>query len=150
MTEARGDQRKADGFGLERFVSAQDQGHGTYASALAEIRAGHKTGHWMWYVLPQVSGLGLSATSQEYAISGLDEARAFLRHPVLGPRLLEITRAVDEADARTASEIFGSDAVKLRSSMTLFGLAAPEQPLFRRVLDRYFDGRPDPATIARV
>ncbi len=137
----------SDPFRLERFVSAQQ---GSYASALAEMRAGRKTGHWIWYVFPQVSGLGFSATSREYAISGLDEARAYLAHPVLGPRLLEITRAVAAAPGPTAYDVMGPDDVKLRSSMTLFAAAAPGEPLFRCVLDRFFDGVPDPATTSRI
>jgi uncharacterized protein (DUF1810 family) len=136
-----------DPFRLERFVSAQE---GSYAQALAEMRAGRKTGHWIWFVLPQVAGLGFSATSREYAISGLDEARAYVAHPVLGPRLLEITRAVAEARGPTAYDVMGPDDVKLHSSMTLFAAAAPDEPLFRRVLDRFFDGRPDPATTSRI
>lgn len=132
---------------LERFVAAQE---GSYAQALAEMRAGRKTGHWIWYVFPQVAGLGFSATSQEYALAGLDEALAYLRHPVLGPRLLEITRAVAAAPGPTAHAIMGPDDVKLRSSMTLFAAAAPDEPLFRRVLDRFFDGEPDPATTSRM
>jgi uncharacterized protein (DUF1810 family) len=139
-----------DEFRLERFVSAQNGEYGSYPTALAEVRAGRKAGHWMWYVFPQVVGLGFSSMSQEYGISGLDEARAFLRHPVLGPRLIEITSAVVEAGGRTASGIFGYDDVKLRSSMTLFSLAAPEVPVFQRVLDTHFSGERDPATVARL
>ena len=136
-------------YDLERFVHAQEAG-GTYAAALAELRAGRKIGHWMWFVFPQIAGLGLSETSRRYAISSLDEARAYLAHPVLGERLEESARALLELDGKTATEIFGPvDAMKLRSSMTLFALAAPERPLFREVLDRYFDA-PDAATEARV
>jgi uncharacterized protein (DUF1810 family) len=136
-------------YDLERFVAAQDA-RGTYASALAELRSGRKTGHWMWFVFPQIAGLGLSETSRRYAISSLDEARAYVAHPVLGPRLEESARALLELDGRTATEILGPvDAMKLRSSMTLFARAAPEQPLFGEVLDRYFDA-PDGATEARL
>ena len=136
-------------YDLERFVRAQDAG-GTYADALAELRAGRKTGHWMWFVFPQIAGLGLSETSRRYAIASLDEARAYLAHPVLGARLEESARALLELDGKTATEILGPvDAMKLRSSLTLFARAAPEQPLFRDVLDRYFDG-PDGATEARL
>lgn len=137
-----------DEYDLERFVRAQE---GVYPRALAELRAGQKRSHWMWFVFPQIAGLGQSAMSRMYAITSLDEAKAYLHHPVLGPRLLECTRLVTNADARTAEEIFGSiDAIKLRSSMTLFMRAAPEQPLFKQVLDRYFRGVPDPATDALV
>ena len=136
-------------YDLERFVAAQDT-RGTYASALAELRSGRKTGHWMWFVFPQIAGLGLSETSRRFAISSLDEARAYVAHPVLGSRLEESVRALLELEGRTATEILGPvDAMKLRSSLTLFARAAPEQPLFREVLDRYYDG-PDAATEARL
>lgn len=135
-----------DPFELERFVAAQDQGR-TYAAAFAELRAGRKRSHWMWFVFPQIAGLGHSPTSVRYAISSLSEARAYLDHPVLGPRLLECTVALLELPARSAPEIFGSvDAVKLRSSMTLFAHAAPSNPVFRQVLDTYFEGTADGAT----
>ena len=132
--------------GLERFVIAQDAGE-TYASAVAELRAGRKVGHWMWFVFPQIAGLGTSPMSRRYAISSLDEARRYLAHPVLGARLEECARVLTELSDRTAQDIFGSiDAMKLRSSMTLFARAAPESPLFRDVLDRYFGGLADDAT----
>jgi uncharacterized protein (DUF1810 family) len=138
-----------DPYDLERFVRAQDA-MGTYAAALAELRAGRKTGHWMWFVFPQLEGLGLSETSRRYAISSLDEARAYVAHPVLGARLEESARAVAEFEGKTATELLGPvDAMKLRSSMTLFARAAPDTPLFREVLDRYLDG-PDHATEARL
>jgi len=135
-----------DPFDLERFVTAQDAG-GTYRQALAELRQGSKRGHWMWFVFPQVAGLGQSPTSRRYAIATLAEAVAYLQHPVLGPRLLESTAAVAAVEGRTASDILGGiDAKKLRSSMTLFRRADPYEPRFQGVLDRYFDGLPDPAT----
>ena len=135
---------------LERFVLAQDEG-GTYASAVAELRAGRKLGHWMWFVFPQIAGLGSSPTAQRYAISSLDEARRYLAHPALGPRLEECARVLTELSGRSAREIFGPvDAMKLRSSVTLFARAAPERPLFEKVLDRYFDGVADEATEARL
>jgi uncharacterized protein (DUF1810 family) len=135
---------------LERFVLAQDAG-GTFAVAVGELRAGRKVGHWMWYVFPQIRGLGTSAMSQRYAISSLEEAREYLAHPVLGPRLEHCTRILTELGGRTAQEIFGSiDAVKLPSSMTLFARANPANPLFRDVLDRYFGGHADDATDARL
>ena len=135
---------------LSRFVAAQDEG-GVYERAVAELEAGRKTSHWMWFVFPQIAGLGRSATAQRFAIASLAEAEEYLRHPVLGPRLLECTRIVAETTGRSADEIFGAvDAMKLRSSMTLFARAAPSEPLFGRVLDRYFDGIPDTATEARL
>ena len=131
---------------LERFVAAQRE---TYDDALRELRVGRKTGHWIWFVFPQVAGLGRSEMSQRYAIAGLAEARAYLDHPVLGPRLRAAAAAVLAVEGRTAHEILGGiDAVKLRSSMTLFHRAAPADPLFRAVLDRFFDGSPDTATDA--
>ena len=139
-----------DPYNLERFVAAQNAG-GTYERAVAELRAGRKTSHWMWFVFPQIAGLGQSQMSRTYAISSLDEARAYLRHPVLGPRLIECARIVANARAGSAEQIFGGiDAHKLRSCMTLFLRAEPGEPVFKQVLDRYFDGRPDPATGQRL
>ena len=140
-----------DGFDLERFVQAQDAA-GIYEQALAELRAGLKRGHWMWFVLPQVAGLGHSATAQRYAVSGLREARADLAHPVLGSRLVECARALDALEESDPRQVLGGiDAVKLRSSMTLFEVAAGDDletaDLFGRVLDHYFDGRRDDATL---
>ena len=135
-------------FDLERFVTAQD---GVYDGALAELRAGRKTGHWIWFVFPQVAGLGRSEMSRIYSIGSLAEARAYLAHPVLGPRLREAAAAVLATHGRSADQILGSiDAVKLRSSMTLFLRADPDEPAFRAVLDRLYDGRPDAATDAIV
>ena len=139
-----------DVFDLQRFVDAQDGG-GTYGAALTELRAGRKTGHWMWFVFPQIAGLGWSATAQAYAISSIEEARAYGAHPVLGPRLVECAEAVLAVSGRSAEQIFGGiDAVKLRSSMTLFARADPEQPRFDQVLATYFGGRADPETEARL
>jgi uncharacterized protein (DUF1810 family) len=136
--------------GLERFVEAQDS-RGTYETALAELRDGRKVSHWMWFVFPQIAGLGRSPTAQRYAIASLDEARAYLEHPVLGPRLVEAARALTPHAGRSAEEILGGiDAMKLRSSMTLFAAAAPEEPVFRNVLDAFFDGQPDPETARRL
>jgi uncharacterized protein (DUF1810 family) len=135
-----------DQYDLERFVSAQNTGS-IYEHAAGELRRGQKTSHWMWFVFPQMAGLGRSPTSQHYAVSSLDEAKEYLRHPVLGPRLLECAGIVATTENRTAPQIFGPiDAQKLRSSMTLFMRAAPDQPVFQQVLDRYFDGEPDSAT----
>ncbi len=139
-----------DQYDLQRFVAAQDDG-GTYDQATAELRRGSKTSHWMWFVFPQITGLGQSPVSRMYAISGLAEARAYLAHPVLGPRLVECAAIVTGLSGRTAQEIFGGiDALKLRSSMTLFMHAAPGEPVFRRVLEQYFGGKPDPATEQRI
>jgi uncharacterized protein (DUF1810 family) len=139
-----------DPFDLERFVTAQDE-RGVYAAALAELRRGRKTSHWMWFVFPQIRGLGLSAMSRKYAIESVAEAAAYLRHPVLGPRLIECTEVVAQTRGRTADEIFGGiDAQKLHSSMTLFLHAAPDEPVFRAVLDRYFEGTTDLATDERL
>jgi uncharacterized protein (DUF1810 family) len=135
-----------DPYDLGRFVAAQDAG-GTYGHVTAELRRGRKTSHWIWFVFPQIAGLGWSPTSQRYAISSLDEARAYLAHPVLGPRLIECAGIVAATQGRTAEEIFGeTDAMKLRSSVTLFLRAAPGEPVFAQVLSQYFDGAPDPAT----
>ena len=135
-----------DPFDLRRFVVAQDAS-GSYRNAVAELRRGRKVSHWMWFVFPQIAGLGASATSQRYAISGLDEARAFLAHAVLGPRLLEVTGIVAQSAADTAEDIFGPvDAQKLRSSVTLFLRAAPGEPGFQAVLDQFFGGTADPRT----
>ena len=138
---------------LVRFVDAQDSG-GTYASALAELRRGRKTSHWMWFVLPQIAGLGQSPTAVYYGVRGIDEARAYLAHPVLGPRLLECADALAGLDATDPVEVLGGiDAVKLRSSMTLFAHAAADDETrahFTAVLDQYFGGEEDAATLARI
>ncbi len=138
----------ADPRELQRFVDAQDQG-GIHKAALAELRAGRKTSHWMWFVFPQIAGLGQSPISRRFAIASLDEARAYLNHPVLGPRLTESARVLTEPEQPTASveQIFGGiDALKLRSSMTLFARAAPDEPVFAQVLDQCFGGVADEAT----
>ena len=136
----------SDPFALHRFVDAQDAG-GTYAEALREIRNGRKVSHWMWFVFPQLAGLGRSPTAQHFAISGLDEARAYLAHPVLGPRLVESARAVTELRGSDATAVFGPvDGQKLQSSMTLFGRVAADEPVFQQVLDQYFAGADDEGT----
>ena len=138
-----------DPFDLERFVRAQDGG--VYDQALRELRAGAKRGHWMWFVFPQVAGLGSSPTAQRYAISGLAEARAYAAHPVLGPRLAESARSLLELSDRDPVRVLGSvDAMKLRSSMTLFEAAVPDERVFGEVLERYFDGARDEATTTRL
>ncbi|MDT0213071.1 DUF1810 domain-containing protein [Rothia sp. ARF10] len=139
--------------GLNRFVEAQDAG-ATYARALAELRRGRKTSHWMWFVFPQVAGLGRSSTAQVYAVSGLSEARAYLADPVLGQRLRECCEVLLELDEPDAVAVFGSvDAMKLRSSMTLFSRAAEvelDRALFDGVLEKWFDGEADRATLERL
>jgi len=140
----------SDPYRLERFTAAQDQ-DGTYERAVTELRAGRKVSHWMWFVFPQIEGLGFSAISKRYAISSLDEARAYLNHPVLGPRLITAASIVAGTEGKSAEQIFGPvDALKLRSSMTLFDAADPDQPAFTKVLDKYFTGTPDEATLARL
>ncbi|UGS38065.1 DUF1810 domain-containing protein [Capillimicrobium parvum] len=140
----------SDPFDLQRFVDAQDRG-ATYDAALAELRAGRKTSHWMWFVFPQIAGLGRSATAQHYAISSLAEAQAYLAHPVLGPRLRQSAAALLSHSGRSADQILGGiDAMKLRSSLTLFSRAAPDEPVFTEVLDRLFGGAPDAATLQRL
>ena len=140
----------SDPYRLDRFTKAQDQ-DGIYQRAAAELRAGRKVTHWMWFIFPQIGGLGFTAMSREYAISSLDEARAYLAHPVLGPRLVQIATIVAGIEGKTAEQIFGStDAMKLRSSMTLFSKAQPDEPVFAEILDTYFDGAPDEATLARL
>jgi uncharacterized protein (DUF1810 family) len=129
---------------LQRFVDAQT---GAYPAALAELAAGDKRGHWMWFVFPQIAGLGHSATAQRFAIRDLDEARAYLEHPVLGPRLVEASTALLGVEGRSAEQILGHpDDLKLRSSMTLFAEAADDPAVFRAVLAKYYDG-PDPRTL---
>jgi uncharacterized protein (DUF1810 family) len=139
-----------DPYDLDRFVRAQDSG-GTYVAALAELRAGTKRGHWMWFVLPQVAGLGRSEMARRYAVSGLAEARAYVRHPVLGSRLRECAEALDALDTADPVEVLGSiDSTKLRSSMTLFEQAATdavEAEPFARVLDHFFAGKRDDVTL---
>jgi uncharacterized protein (DUF1810 family) len=133
---------------LDRFLAAQQA---TYAGALAELRRERKTGHWIWFVFPQLDGLGRSEMSHRYGIVSLAEAQAYAAHPVLGARLRECAAALLAARATSADHILGSiDAMKVRSSMTLFRRAAPDEPVFGQVLDRFYDGRPDPATEAML
>jgi len=135
-----------DPYDLNRFVEAQEA---DYAAALGEIQSGRKRSHWMWYIFPQFAGLGFSPTSRFYAIRSRAEAAAYLAHPVLGARLAECTEAVLAVEGRTAREIFGSpDDLKLRSCATLFAAVSPPGSPFHRLLARYFDGEPDPRTIA--
>lgn len=134
-------------FDLERFVHAQDAG-GTYSRALSELRAGRKASHWMWFVFPQIEGLGRSQTARAYAIASLDEARAYLGHRVLGPRLGECADALLGLDTHDAEAVMGNiDAVKLRSSMTLFARADPQHARFPNVLRKFYGGNEDEATL---
>jgi uncharacterized protein (DUF1810 family) len=134
------------GFDLERFVRAQDEG-GTYEGALAELRAGRKTSHWMWFVFPQLDGLGRSPTARAYAIRSLAEALAYLEHPLLGPRLRESAAALLALDTGSAAAVLGGvDALKLRSSATLFARADPAEPAFPALLEKFYGGEPDAAT----
>ena len=134
-----------DPFDLQRFVDAQAD---VYEDVHDELHAGRKTSHWMWFVFPQLRGLGHSPMAQHYGIASLDEARAYLAHPLLGERLRECTRLVLGVDCRNARAIFGSpDDFKFRSCMTLFGFAAPDEDVFAQALDRHFGGEPDPRTL---
>ena len=133
-------------YDLERFVRAQI---GSYETALWEIRRGRKCSHWMWYIFPQIAGLGMSSTAQYYAIQDLQEAEEYLAHPILGPRLLEISGELLKLNTNDAYSVFGwPDDLKLRSSMTLFSCAAEDQPVFQQVLDKYYGGRPDEKTLS--
>ena len=136
------------GYDLDRFLEAQEE---VYGEALRELRAGRKVSHWMWFIFPQFDGLGMSEMSRRYAIGSLDEARAYLRHAVLGARLTECTEAVNDLDGLTARQIFGTpDDKKLRSSMTLFELASGPDSPFATALEKYFAGERDDRTIALV
>jgi uncharacterized protein (DUF1810 family) len=136
-----------DPYDLARFVDAQDAG-GTYACALDELREGRKVTHWMWFIFPQLLGLGHSAMARRFAITSKGEAVAYVAHPLLGPRLIACASIVASTKGRSAASIFGEvDAHKLLSSMTLFSLSASGEPVFRNVLDTYFDGRLDDATV---
>lgn len=135
-----------DPWNLARFVEAQE---GVYKSVLEELRRGLKRNHWMWYIFPQLAGLGSSATSRTYSIAGLDEARAYIHHALLGPRLVECTQLVLELKGRPAKAVFGSpDDMKFRSCMTLFALADPDTACFQDAVNRYYSGQVDDRTIA--
>jgi len=145
MTEPGQDLTADDPRQLNRFVQAQAP---VYTQALSEIKSGRKRSHWMWFIFPQIAGLGFSPTSRRYAIQSTDEARAYLSHPTLGPRLVECTEAALALEGRTAREIFGSvDELKLRSCATLFAGVSPPGSAFHRLLDKYFQGRPDEKTL---
>ena len=135
----------ADPYGLTRFVQAQER---DYEQALSEIRSGQKRSHWMWYIFPQFDGLGFSSTSRRYAIKSVAEAEAYLRHAVLGPRLLESAEAAMGVEGRSALEVFGSpDDMKLRSCATLFACVSPAGSVFEQLLDKYFGGERDEKTL---
>jgi uncharacterized protein (DUF1810 family) len=137
-----------DPYDLRRFVKAQEA---SFGAARDELRRGRKTSHWMWYVFPQIEGLGHSELSKRFAIKTRKEALAYLDHPLLGPRLEECTDIVNAVDGRTAAGIFGSpDDMKFRSSMTLFHNVSPEIGVFKTALGKYFDGDPDPRTLERM
>lgn len=137
-----------DAFDLDRFVTAQRH---DYESALAELRRGRKTGHWIWYILPQLRGLGSSPMAWSYGLVSLDEARAYLAHPVLGPRIRECAAVIAASTTSSADVYFGDpDNLKVRSSMTLFMRADPDEPAFRAVIDRYYDGVQDARTDAML
>jgi uncharacterized protein (DUF1810 family) len=137
-----------DPYNLSRFVDAQDS---VYAQVLAELRQGHKTSHWMWFVFPQIQGLGHSYMAQQFAISSLEEAKAYLQHPILGPRLKECTKLVNHASGRTIHQIFGyPDDLKFHSCMTLFAQATKSDDVFQEALQKYFSGKPDTLTLERM
>ena len=136
---------QGDRFNLARFVSAQEN---SYDTALSEVAQGRKRSHWMWYIFPQHRGLGRSSTAQYYGITGVEEARAYLAHQVLGPRLIAVCEAALAVEDRSATEIFGKpDDMKLRSCATLFAHVSSPDSIFHKILDKYFDGKPDPLTI---
>lgn len=137
-----------DTYDLERFVDAQDP---VFAEVLSELRQGRKRSHWMWFVFPQLKGLGRSQTADYYGISSIAEAEAYWRHDVLGPRLRECTEIVNAVDGRSAEQIFGwPDHLKFRSSMTLFSRAAPDVEIFTTAIEKYFGGKADPLTLGRL
>lgn len=137
-----------DPFDLERFIAAQE---GIYETALAELRRGQKESHWMWFIFPQIRGLGSSAMALKYAIGGRDEAITYLKHPILGPRLVECCDALLKVEGKSASEVMGyPDDLKLRSSITLFGAVSTGQPIFSQVLKKYFGGERDSRTLAAL
>ena len=135
-------------FHLQRFVDAQEP---VYETVLSELRDGRKRSHWMWFIFPQISGLGHSVTSQTFALSSLAEAAAYLAHPTLGPRLRECAALVASVEGRSVEQIFDyPDDLKFHSSMTLFAHAAPREPVFAACLEKYFGGQRDPRTLARL
>lgn len=135
-------------YDLERFIKAQEQ---AYELALSEMKSGHKRSHWIWYIFPQIKGLGFSSTSEYYGIDGLGEAKAYMENPILRKRLLEISEVLLTLPSSDAGDVMGyPDDLKLRSSMTLFAEAAPEFDVFQKVLDKFFDGRKDRKTLKKL
>ena len=148
MYETAPAQQSKDRYNLQRFVSAQDR---VFDQVLGELRAGCKMSHWIWFIFPQIEGLGRSPISHEYAISGRDEAKAYLQHPLLGSRLKQCAQLVLQVDGRSALDIFGSpDDMKFRSCMTLFAQVSPDDDIFQRALQKYYDGDPDQLTLDRL
>ena len=148
MTPKSGEQFEKDRFNLQRFVEAQNS---LYEEVLAELRSGVKRTHWIWFIFPQIEGLGLSATARKFAISSLAEAEGYVKHPVLGPRLRQCTGLVNLVQHRSVEQIFGyPDKLKFRSSMTLFARATADNGIFNEALQKYFEGKPDPCTIERL
>ncbi len=145
-----------DPYDLQRFVNAQNEqygraGHTIFDEACEELRAGAKRSHWMWFVFPQIKGLGSSPFARKFAISSVAEAQAYLQHPVLGPRLIDCTQLMNQIQGRTAGQILGGiDEMKFRSSMTLFSAATTENRVFLDALEKYFQGEPDQATLERT
>ncbi len=145
MTKSDNSSRMDDPHDLDRFVRAQE---GDYEQALSEIRGGRKRSHWIWYIFPQFDGLAFSSTSRHYSIKSIEEARAYLDHPVLGPRLKACAEAAVGIEGRSATEVFGSpDDLKLKSCATLFACVSPPGSVFHRLLDRYYRGEPDGKTL---
>jgi uncharacterized protein (DUF1810 family) len=137
-----------DPYNLQRFVDAQNP---VFAQVTSELREGQKQSHWMWFIFPQIEGLGSSPLARKYAISSLEEAKAYLDHPILGPRLRECVQLASAVDGRTVGQIFGTpDDLKFRSSLTLFSRADPQGPLFQQALQKYFGGEADAATLSRL
>ena len=135
----------SDPYNLHRFLDAQER---VYDTVLAELRAGRKSSHWIWFIFPQIAGLGRSSIAQQFAVASLDEAKAYLQHPVLGQRLRECTQLLLDVNGRSAEEIFGyPDYLKFRSCMTLFSAATTDNTLFKAALHKYFDGQPDQSTL---
>jgi uncharacterized protein (DUF1810 family) len=138
----------ADPYNLQRFVDAQEP---VYERVLRELRSGRKTSHWMWFIFPQIAGLGYSAMAQRFAISGRAEAESYLQHPLLGPRLAECTRLVNEIEGRAIEDILGEiDGVKFRSSMTLFAKVAEDRKVFVEAIEKYYAGEMDELTLAKL
>ncbi len=145
MTNSNESRRSDDSYNLNRFVQAQED---DYKQALSEIRSGKKRTHWMWYIFPQIDGLAFSSTSKRYSIKSVEEAKAYLDHPILGPRLLECAESVINIEGRSVTEIFGSpDDLKLRSCATLFACVLPPDSVFDRLLKKYYRGRRDEKTL---